>query len=168
MFKFTFVSLVSLVLLFSCQPQAPQTINNGNSGIGQSNQNGQTGSNTEQGTIPNIDGNQSSQQTCLNFQDHIGPVIQSNCLPCHSSGRTRPDLSNASNNLSFLGASIAQTIIQGTMPLSGPLSSDIRNAVQTWQTLGFPRSNSDCVSSNSGTGSSTESNQPSIGSGSGF
>ena len=174
--------IVTLVYIFSCQQNQPAAKNNTDRNTDQNtdfqqNQTGTTGSTSEQDGIAS---NQSSQN-CINYLNHIEPVMQNNCFPCHASGATPPDLTNSNNNSGFLSSSIANAILRGTMPprSSGrELSSEQLSTVQAWQSTQFLKSSSDCpqVNSNGSTGSTTESGssstgsstepQPSVGSGS--
>jgi len=97
------------------------------------------------------------EDNCVSFESNIGSIISNNCLQCHGEGATSPDLSDAENNISSLGSSIARTILDGDMPPSGPLDNSEMEIVAAWQNSGFLKSNSDCPNNSSDTGSTTES-----------
>lgn len=59
------------------------------------------------------------------YASNVSPLIQSNCVSCHSQYSSYSGVKSASS-------SIRNVIVNGSMPKNGSLSDDQKNAIVCW------------------------------------
>ncbi|MEI8136372.1 MAG: hypothetical protein WCH21_03495 [Bacteroidota bacterium] len=74
-------------------------------------------------TTPNVYA--SSCSGTKSFLTNVSPLIQSNCVSCHSSYSTYAGVKSASS-------SIRSSIVNGSMPKGGSLTDDQKNNIVCW------------------------------------
>lgn len=94
------------------------------------------------GPNPDLVKKQTSVCDTITFTKHIKPIIDNQCVNCHSTGAQSPDLSTYSLLKTQVdGGRIKARVIDqnpSPMPPAGNLTSDELNSIKCWLDAGAP------------------------------
>lgn len=73
----------------------------------------------------------------ISFSETIEPIISNNCLPCHESGATLPNLTSY-NSINNNIVDVKNSVVERRMPRGGRLSQEQIDAIVSWFDAGAP------------------------------
>ncbi len=72
----------------------------------------------------------------VSYQKDVKPILESQCVSCHSAGVQNPDLSTY-DAAKASGSRVSATVTGGSMPPGGPLDQASKDIIKKWQDGGF-------------------------------